>query len=62
MPIKGEFLNLVIAAWQPFYPRQNLTPLDAQEMVETAGAVFDLLDEWDRRSKQDANDEEVENK
>ena len=48
MAMGNELFDQVIAFWQPFYPRQKLTREDARQMVETAGAVFDLLEQWSR--------------
>lgn len=46
-----QFLDRVIAFWQPFYPQEKLTREDARQMIETVGSVFDLLNEWSEEEK-----------
>ncbi len=46
-----EILQEVREFWQPFYLAHSLTDEEASEMVETVGAVFDLLYHWSPKNQ-----------
>ncbi len=45
-------LKAVIEFWQPFYPGITLTEDDAREIEESVGSVFEIINRWDFKGKE----------
>ena len=51
MKTTEEHFDQVRTFWQSFYKDKTLSEEDAREMIETVGAVFDLLNQWDLETR-----------